>query len=475
MFKFFGLLSLIVSFGFVGNLHFFTSAGKRGAKNDTNRDPQKNYADYCSGCHGEKMNAFVDRKWKYGNSDPALFKTIKYGHPDAGMPSFQAAFTDKEINELVNYIKKGIENVKRYDFEEPVKSNVFKTKSLTIRLDTVAKGIQVPWGMAFLPNGDMLITERGGKMYRVTKDKALHNINGVPQVVAEGQGGIMDIALHPDFKKNHFVYFSYALGKSTDSGLLVTTAIAKARLEGNSLLDVKNIFVALPYSKTRHHYGGRLAFDKNNFLYITVGERGNEKQNPQSLKNDLGKVHRIKDDGTIPTDNPFVHIKGAKPSIYSYGHRNPQGAVIHPITETIWTNEHGPRGGDEINIIHKGKNYGWPAITYGINYNGRIITNKTALPGMEQPLHYWIPSIAPSGMAFVTGERYKGWKGHLLIGSLRFKYLNLCQIKGNKVINEEILFKNIGRVRDVRMGPDGYIYISVENPGAVFRLVPLEN
>ena len=217
-----------------------------------------------------------------------------------------------------------------------------------------------------------------------------------------------------------------------------------------------------------------MQFAKDGYLYFSVGERGNEKENPQSLSNDHGKIHRIKDDGSIPKDNPFVDTPGAKPSIWSYGHRNPQGAVINPATGVLWENEHGPRGGDEINIIVKGKNYGWPLVSYGINYNGIPITNKTTMEGIEPPILYWIPSIGPSGMAFVKGDRYKGWKGNLLVGSLRFKYLNLCRLKGNKVISEEILFKNIGRVRDVRMAPDGFIYMSVENPGTVYKLVPVK-
>ncbi len=217
-----------------------------------------------------------------------------------------------------------------------------------------------------------------------------------------------------------------------------------------------------------------MVFSKDGYLYFSIGERGNEKENPQSLSRDLGKIHRIKDDGSIPADNPFIKTPDARASIWNYGHRNAQGAVIHPVTGVLWTNEHGPRGGDEINIEEKAKNYGWPIVSYGINYNGKTITNKYTMEGIQSPVHYWIPSIGPSGMAFVTGDTYKGWKGHLLVGSLRFKYLNLCRMKGNKVISEEILFKNIGRLRDVRMAPDGFIYMSVENPGIVYKLVPVK-
>ena len=438
--------------------------------------PEKNYANYCASCHGEKMDMFVDRKWKHGSSEQALFKAIKEGYPDEGMPGFDSAFTDKEISDLADYIITGIKNVDRYKFNEPATSNIFKTESLTIKLDTVAKGLAVPWGMAFLPNGEMLITERGGKMYRITKKRKLQEINGVPDVVAQGQGGLLDVALHPKFKNNNLVYISYSIGKKSGDKTLATTAVTRAVLIGNNLTQQKIIFEALPYSTTRHHYGSRLQFDKAGYLYVSVGDRGNHNEYAQSLQKHPAKIHRIKDDGSIPADNPFVNAPGAVASIFSYGHRNIQGMAMHPKTGEIWTNEHGPRGGDEINIAEKGKNYGWPVISYGLNYNGTVLTKFTAKEGMEQPLFYWIPSIGPSGMAFVEGDRYKGWKGDVLVGSLRFKYLSLCKLRGNKVVKEEILLKNIGRLRDVRMGPDGYIYVSVENPaGAIFRLVPVKN
>jgi glucose/arabinose dehydrogenase len=250
----------------------------------------------------------------------------------------------------------------------------------------------------------------------------------------------------------------------------------KAKFDNGTLTNQQDIFIAQPYSTTRHHYGSRMQFDKDGLLYFSVGERGNERQNPQQInENDLGKIHRIKSDGTIPKDNPFVNLTGASASIYSYGHRNPQGLCMHPETGTIWVNEHGPRGGDEINIIQPNKNYGWPEITYGINYNGKPMASgtKTSKPGMEQPFHQWTPSIGPSGMTFVTGNKYNDWKGNIMSGSLRFKYLNRTVVEDGKVLKEEILFKNIGRVRDVRMGPDGYIYIAVESPGIIYRLTPV--
>ncbi|MFC0774937.1 PQQ-dependent sugar dehydrogenase [Terrimonas alba] len=437
---------------------------------------RKNYENYCGGCHGEKMDAFVDRNWEHGNTKEDLWKGIKMGYADEGMPAYDSAFTDEEIMELAEYILTGIEKVKRYQFQNtPVVTNYFESKDINIKLDTIASGLNAPWGIAFLPGNELLVTDKTGKLYRVMKNRNREEITGVPEVLSEGQGGLMDVVLHPDYKKNKLIYLSYSAVKREGQTILATTAIMRAKLVGNNLTDQKLIFEAYPYSRTKHHYGSRMVFDKKGFLFFSVGERGNEKENPQTLANDLGKIHRIKDDGSVPADNPFVNTPGARPTIYSYGHRNPQGLVIHPVTGELWENEHGPRGGDEINLVKKGANYGWPVITRGINYNGKIISSKSEAPGMEQAMLYWTPSIGPSGMAFVTGSRYKAWSGNILTGSLRFKYLNLSKWDGNAIKGEEMLLKNIGRLRDVKMGPDGYIYVTVERPGYVFRLIPGKN
>jgi len=432
------------------------------------------YMANCSGCHGEQMNAFVDRRWKHGSTQKDLIKAIKHGYPDEGMPAFDATFSDEEITDLADYILTGIKNVNRYMIEDKPESNTFKTEKLTIRLDAVAEGMDVPWGIAFLPGDELLVTDRNGKLYRVKSDKSKSEISGVPEVVAQGQGGLMDVVTDPGFSSNKLIYLSYSKPKSEGGNILATTAIMRAKLSGDKLTDQKDIFIAQPYSRTRHHYGSRLAFDDKGHLFFSVGERGNEKQNPQQIKgNDLGKIHRIKTDGSVVADNPFLKLAGVQPTIYSYGHRNPQGLAFNPRTKELWSNEHGPRGGDELNIIKPGRNYGWPVITYGINYNGKTISDISSKQGMEQPEHYWLPSIGTSGLAFVSGSRYPGWENNILSGALRFKYLNRSEMKGNKVIHEEILFKNIGRVRDIRMGPDGYLYMAVESPGTVYKLIPL--
>ncbi len=437
----------------------------------------RNYASYCAGCHGEKMDAFVDRQWKHGQSQADLVRAVKEGYADEGMPAFAATFSDAEMEELAVYMRQGIDHFNQYAAAANTSpsGNIFTTGAVSVRLDTVVRGMKSVWGMAFLPDGRMLITDRSGHLYAVANNKKVTEVNGLPPILDEGQGGLMDVIIHPDFRKNKLVYLSYSAVKEDGNRKLGTTAIYRAKLEGNALVNGQVIFEAFPYSRTRHHYGSRMVFGRDGMLYFSVGERGNEKENPQTLENDLGKIHRIRDDGSVPADNPFVQTPGARPTIFSYGHRNPQGLAVHPQTGELWSHEHGPRGGDEVNIVKKGANYGWPVITYGINYNGKIISNKTAAEGMEQPVKYWIPSIAPSGMAFVQGKRYKSWEGQLLTGSLRFKYLNLSHIEGKQVTGEEMLLKNIGRLRDVRMGPDGYLYVAVENPGFVFRLLPVKN
>ena len=443
-----------------------------GSKNLSGADAT--FKKFCASCHGADANVFADRQWKHGNTKADLIKSIAEGYPDLGMPTWSAALKPQEISDMADYILDGIAKRKAYDFNDKPKSNIFVQNSMTVKLDTIAQGIKKPWGMAFLPDGDMVFTDCGGDIYRI-KDKQKTKIEGGPKVLADGQGGLLDVELHPKFAENKQIYFSYSKFKDSAGGRWSTTAVMRASLEGNTLTNQTDIFVAQPYLKTRHHYGSRLEFDRNGFLFITVGDRGqHEPLYPQRLDVDCGKVHRVFDDGRVPTDNPFVKIDTARKTIWSYGHRNPQGMAMNPATGEMWSNEHGPRGGDEVNIPQKAKNYGWPVISYGINYDGKILTPFTKKENMEQPLIYWVPSIGPSGMTFVTGDKYKAWKGDALVGSLRFKYLNRCKLEGNKIVSEEILLKNIGRLRFVEMGRDGYIYVGVEEPGYIFKLLPVE-
>jgi glucose/arabinose dehydrogenase len=310
----------------------------------------------------------------------------------------------------------------------------------------------------------MLITEKAGQLIHF-KDGKKTEISGLPEMYVRGQGGFMDVVLHPNYKDNNLVFFSYASSDGEGDG--GNTTIASAKFNDMTITNWKVLYKAEPNSGKGQHFGSRLQFDKNGYLFFSIGDRGNRDENPQDITRDCGKIYRINYDGTIPKDNPFLEQSNAKKAIYSYGHRNPQGMSIHPKTGEIWTHEHGPKGGDEINIIKAGKNYGWPVISYGVNYSGTKFTEITEKEGMEQPLHYWDPSIAPSGMAFIDSDKYGDWNGNLLVGSLKFQYLDMCTLKDGKIIKEEKLLDGIGRVRSVEQGPDGYIYVGVENLGIV--------
>jgi len=330
--------------------------------------------------------------------------------------------------------------------------------------EVVVPDLNTPWGFTFLPDGSILINEKAGELIHFVNGKKT-TLSGLPEIYLRGQGGLLDIILHPNYKENGWIYFSYASSEGEGEG--GNTTIARAKLKDNSLINLEVLYKASPNSKKGQHFGSRLVFDKNGYLFFTIGERGDRDTNPQDITRDCGKVYRLNDDGSIPKDNPFVNNKNAKKAIYSYGHRNPQGMTLHPKTKEIWTHEHGPKGGDEINIIKAGKNYGWPVISYGKNYSGTSFTEITEKEGMEQPLHYWDPSIAPSGMAFIDSNKYGDWNGNLLVGSLKFQYLNMCTLKDNKVIKEERLIDGLGRVRCVEQGPDGYIYVGIENLGII--------
>jgi len=336
-------------------------------------------------------------------------------------------------------------------------------------IETVIGDIISPWGLVFLNDGSMLISDRGGALI-IFKDNKKSFVKNTPEVVAKGQGGFLDLELHPDYDKNGWIYMSYSSPEGPGEG--AHTALIRFKLISGLMINKETLYKAGPNTTKGQHFGSRIEFDDQGYLYLTIGERGERDVNPQDIKRDGGKVYRFYDDGRIPDDNPFVGVAGAKPAIYSYGHRNPQGMIFHPKRKELWVHEHGPRGGDEINIIKKGKNYGWPISTYGINYSGTPIKSDIdQTEGIELPIHYWIPSIAPSGMCYVDSSKYPQWKGNLLVGSLSFAYLERLVLEGTKVTYRERLLKDIGRVRNVRQGPDGYIYIGVEGKG-ILKLIP---
>lgn len=351
------------------------------------------------------------------------------------------------------------------------------------RVVTVTEGLVHPWSMTWLPNGDMLVTERPGRLRIVRGGRLLAEpVAGLPAIRAGGQGGLLDVVLHPNFATNRFIYISYAKPNADDSQ--GTTAVIRGRWENDRLVNVEEIFEAKAWTGGRGHHGSRLAFDRDGYLFITVGDRqappsGNLEAHPaQDLLTHHGTTLRLHDDGRVPADNPFVGRTDALAEIWSYGHRNAQGMAVHPVSNDVWQNEHGPQGGDELNLIQAGKNYGWPVVGYGVNYrSGSAIHAATLREGMENPVHIWVPSIATSGLLVYTGDAFPGWRGNLFVGGMAGQQLARLTLDGQRVVNEETLAQNMGRIRDVRQGPDGFIYLAIDDrggaPSVLVRLEPV--
>lgn len=351
-----------------------------------------------------------------------------------------------------------------------------KTETGHIQIKTIAEGLENVWGMAFLPDGSMLVTERAGRMRIVSAEgKVGEPLTGLPPIVAKGQGGLLDVVLAPDFASSKKIYFSYAEPGEGNLASLNSTAVSFATLNGNKLENLTRVFSQQPKINSNHHFGSRLVWAPDGTLFITLGDRYSEKERAQTLDNHLGKVVRIHADGSVPKDNPFVNTAGALPEIWSYGHRNMQGAAIHPVSSTLWTGEHGPQGGDELNIDQAAKNYGWPVITYGENYGGGKIGEGTHKAGMEQPVYKWIPSIATAGFMFYTGDKFPQWQNNILLASLKEKTLVRLVLDGDQIIKEERLLKTeLGqRLRSVVQGPDGLIYLATdEAKSTIYQLSP---
>ena len=361
-------------------------------------------------------------------------------------------------------------------------SDVVRTALHDYRVVTVADGFEIPWSIAFLPGGDMLVTEKVGRLRIVRDGRLLPNpVPGVPEVLVRGQGGLMDVVPHPDFENNRIIYLSYS--KAVEGlGRSGTTVVARGTFENDRFTLIDEIFQA--DSEGGSHYGCRLAFDSDGYLFLSVGDRqvpprGDLAAHPaQDLSDHHGVIIRLNDDGSVPDDNPFVGQEGARPEIWSYGHRNPQGLAIHPETDAVWLTEHGPQGGDEVNISTPGANYGWPVIGYGVNYrSGSAIHASTHAEGMEQPVHFWVPSIGVSGLAFYDGDEFPEWRGSLFAGGLALRRVDRLTVEGDRIVGRETVFEGRGRVRDVRQGPDGYIYIALEERGGtltpIVRLEPV--
>jgi glucose/arabinose dehydrogenase len=431
------------------------------------------YEKYCTTCHGTDASGgnsetLFDSEWQFGSDARSIENNIRYGIDNYGMPAFEEKLEDEEIDELVEFILGG--EYKSDSEKETV--DVFETFDYVVNVETVADNLDEPWAIEFLSDDKILVTEKPGRL-RIIENGILLNddVAGIPEVEFEGQGGLLDVAIDPEYDENGWIYlsFSHLIGEDA------MTKIVRGKLDGLNWTEEQVLFEADRdlYIDTRHHYGSRIVFDKNGYLYFSIGDRG-EREDAQILSKPNGKIHRINRDGSIPQDNPVLSNKNAIPSIYAYGSRNSQGLVFHPVTDELWSTEHGQKGGDELNIIRPGNNYGWDVITYGRNYDGTVSTEKVEMEGMEYPILFWRPSIAVCGLDFYNGDLFPKWKGHLLVGALKYEEVRLLDIVDERVIHQETLVKNLGRVRDVCAGPDGAIYVAVNEPGKILRLTPEE-
>lgn len=457
-------LIFIVSIVFVSALAYKPTSNAPSAD-----DPATLYQQYCGSCHGRKLESFRSRTWQHGNTQEAISEIINYGVTDKGMPSYGKLLNENQRVALAKYL---LEQSK-ISLEKTESEEIYSSAEIKLATEVVFTGAEVPWDIESLPDSSLLISDRDGQLFHKKKNGEVIEIKGIPVVHNKGQGGLLDVCLHPSFVSNQQLFFSYSKPVNVDGKTWSTTAVCSAILMGNQLQDIKEIFEAKPYFPTNHHYGSRLAFDENGLLYITVGDRGRENENPQNLQSDCGKVHRINTDGSIPKDNPFYGRTDLKQSIFTYGHRNPQGIAYNKEQKRMWVNEHGPRGGDEVNLLQPASNFGWPITCYGINYDGTIITQDKTKDGINNPEVVWIPSIAPCDAVFVSSDLYYPWQGNYMVPSLSFGYLNRCIVKDGKVVDQEKLLEDIGRMRSIEQGSDGFIYIGLENPGRVLRLRPL--
>jgi glucose/arabinose dehydrogenase len=438
------------------------------------------YRENCASCHGVEMEGgsggpLNEGIWKYGASDVEIAASIAAGIPDAGMPAFAQSLSPESIRALVVYIRE-----KENSFDQSGKTSTPKLPAGPVQTKharhivepVVARGLETPWALAFLPDGRKLVTERIGRLRILDEAWKLEpeSIRGIPAVVPSNQGGLLDVAPAPDFETSRWIYLSYSAPAPGDSKIAMTK-ISRGRLKGSEWIDQQTIFEADPkhYTKSGVHFGSRIVFDRGH-VFFSIGERG-DKDKAQDIGLPNGKIYRVLPDGKIPADNPFADRTDELTAVWSYGHRNPQGLVVDPRDHAIYETEHGPRGGDEFNRIRKGANYGWPLVCFGMNYNGTPLTALTEKEGIEPPLHHWTPSIGTCGLAFYDGDKFPAWKGDFFAGGLRGSVHRLRVVDG-KVTEKEVVLEGLGRVRDVRCGPDGFLYVVLNNPDMIVRLVP---
>lgn len=444
------------------------------------------YAQLCASCHGDKLQgaqapSMLDDVWAHGSDDESLAKSIRNGFPDKGMPPWGTAIPEKEIRAMVIFIREQRSAFQRgqMQFNKPAESVAAKSELHDFQVNTWVGDLVEPWSMCFLTPDLAIVTEKNGYAYQVTKGKLnARPILGLPLMDTGGQAGLFDVVPHPDYAKNGWIYFAFADLQTYEGKPVALTRIIRGKLKGNALIEQQTIYQA-PLELYRPaggvHFGGRIAFDKAGYLFFTIGERG-QAPNAQDIKRPNGKVHRLFDDGRIPDDNPFAKDPDPKTirSIWSFGHRNPQGLAYNAVTDELFDVEHGPRGGDEVNWVRKGLNYGWPVITYGMDYPGVAFPGSegTAKAGMEQPVTYYVPSIAPCGANFYAGDLFPKWKGQLFVASLAAQELRRLEIKEGKLVTQEVLFKNLGRIRHVIGGPDGALYVLLEK--RIARIAPAQ-
>lgn len=444
------------------------------------------YRTLCSSCHGVNFEggqggSLVDGIWKHGETDTDIARSIAKGNEPLGMTPWEGTMTEQQVRAMVIFLR---EQEKRFagrsaDYPVPRPDQVTRTQYHAYRIETVvASGLEIPWALAFLPDGRMLVTERPGALRLVGRDGQLdpEPVRGTPAVIHHGQGGMMEVALHPDYAKNGWIYLGFSEGWYQDPAARkdprCITAIVRGRIKDHEWVDQEWIYRAAEKFHTGSgvHFGTRIVF-RDGYIFFVVGERGGGRE-AQDVMRPNGKIFRLYDDGRVPDDNPFVNEPGAVPGIWSYGHRNPQGLDFDPVSGGLYSTEHGPRGGDELNLIRKGGNYGWPLVTFGMNYDGKPITGETEREGIESPVIHWTPSIAVCGLDFYEGGRFPEWKNDLFAGALREQEVRRLRLRDGRVVEQEIILKNIGRVRDVADGPDGCLYVVLNEPHRIVRLVP---
>jgi glucose/arabinose dehydrogenase len=422
------------------------------------------YAEFCAGCHGPDLRgglgrSLVDARWQQTTDDATIVATIAQGRPGTKMTPFGDVLNEQQIRHLVVWLREqGVAAQGKPEVIVDPDGHVVTAEQQSVKLEVLAKGLETPWGLAFLPDGRLLITERPGRLRVVDKGRLLPPVEGIPPVWIQQDGGLFDVEVHPDYRRNGWIYLSLA---DPGPGNTSMTEIVRGRIKNNKWVEQRVIYKASPelYFTTNIHYGSRFAFDKDGHLFFSIGERGHP-EDAQDLSKPNGKIHRVNDDGSVPRDNPFVGQTGALASIWSYGHRNPQGLAFDSSGQ-LWETEHGPRGGDELNLIQKGHNYGWAVVSFGLQPG----VTKTEQEGMDAPVVYWTPTIAPSGIAFAT-DKYPGWNGDLFVTGLGGQQLRRLNVENSKVTHQEVVFKEFGRVRDIIVGPDGLFYVALSLPGA---------